>query len=206
MAARNTMATQIGRVRDLIGDPAGTTQVWSDDQIQGVLDEGREDVTNRSLVPKPTFSGSSIQYLDYYSGVGAGSWEDGMVLKQYETVIVTPSLIEPIVGHFQFSANVFPPVFITGKNYDIYRAAADLLERYAAQWVLRVDMVVDGQNIKRSQAADALQKLAKTFRAKQRIRSIHMVRTDLAPSTQPNKGSIVGPTGNDYMSSGSKQE
>jgi hypothetical protein len=197
MPARSTMAALILRVRDLINDPAGTSQIWSDNQIQDVLDESRIDVINGDLRPRATFSGTTIQYLDYFSNYG--SWEDGMVLKQYLTVVVTPSAIEPIVGHFTFSANTFPPVFVTGKNYDIYRAAADILERWAAKWTLSYDMSVGGQTFRRGQAADALQKLAKTYRMKQRPSSIYMRRGDLTGGKELVRD-LLGPKEIDYMS------
>src|SRR2546430_14745374 len=132
MTARTTLASLISSVRVLINDtlPIGSGQIFTDQQIADVLDESRLDVVNASLIPKATYSGSGLQYLDYYSDLGG--WEDGMILKQYLTVVVTPSAIEPIVGHFQFASNVYPPVYITGKQFDRYRAAADLLERLAA--------------------------------------------------------------------------
>lgn len=200
--ARTTMAALILRVRDLINDPAGSSQVWSDNQIQDVLDEGREDIVNGELVAKPTFSGSTIQYLDYYSNP-VGGWEDDYLLKQYLTVLETPSFAESIVGHFQFAQNVFPPVYITGKMFDIYRAAADLLGRWAARVVLEYDVVVGGQTFRRSQAAPMLQALAKSYRMKQRPKSINMIRSDVAATSRSDVS--LAPTSLDYMSSGSKQ-
>lgn len=196
MSARNTMASLILRIRDLINDPAGTSQTWNDNQIQDVLDESRIDVINGVMEARATFSGSTIQYLDYFTD--AGSWEDGMVLKQYLTVTVTPSAIEPIVGHFTFAVTTLPPVFITGKNYDIYRAAADLLERLAAKWVLSYDMTVDGQAVRRGQAVTNILNLVKSYRMKQRPGTIKMVRDDFGVDKQAVL--TLGPHEIDYMS------
>ena len=196
--ARSSMAALIARVRDLINDPAGSSQVWSDDQIQDVLDEGREDLVNVSLIPKPTFSGSTIQYLNYYYPYGG--FEDDYILKQYLTVLETPSSVEPIAGHFTFASNVFPPVYITAKVHDVYRASADLLERWSAKWVLSYDVLVGGQQFKRSQATDALLKLAKQYRMKQRPKSISMVRSDLTGDV--NDPLSLKATPLDYMASG----
>src|SRR5581483_3272951 len=166
MAVRSSMAALIARVRVLLNDPAGVSQIFDDQTIQDVMDESRIDVVNGVLVPKPTYSGASIQFLNCYSEVGG--WEDDYVLKQYLTVTVTPSAVEPIAGHFQFSGTTLPPIYITGKLHDCYCAAADLLERQAAKWTLSYDVNVDGQSLKRSQAAVALQNLARTYRMKQR--------------------------------------
>jgi hypothetical protein len=200
--ARPTSAALIARVRLLINDvlPSGNGQIFTDDQIQDVLDEGRVDIVNGELIAKPTFSGSSIQYLDYYSK-GGGGWEDGMLLKQYLTVLETPSSVEPIAGHFQFASNVFPPVYITGKIFDVYRASADLLERQAAQWALSYNVTADGQNLARSQVLPALINLANQYRKKQRAKTSIGGRSDIAA-----KGHKPGlqATELDYMVSGNK--
>lgn len=205
MAARSTMLPLIQSIRVLINDllPVGSGQIFSDDVIQDVLDEGRLDVVNGSLTPKATYSGSGLQYLDYYSD--GGGWEDGMILKQYLTVIVTPSLIEPIAGHFQFAANIFPPVYISGKQFDRYRAAADLLERLSAQWVLSYSMTVDGQSLQRNQATRSILLLAKEYRRKQRPRTITMKRADLAGTSEDDNALSLAPRNIDYYASGSPQ-
>ena len=202
--ARATLAPLISSVRVLINDtlPVGSGQIFTDDVIQSVLDEGRLDVVNGSLLPKPTYVGSGLQYLDYYSDMGG--WEDGAVLKQNLSIIVTPSAIEPIAGHFQFAANTFPPVFITGKLFDRYRAAADLLERLAAQWVLSYSMTVDGQSLQRNQATRSILLLVKEYRRKQRPRAITVKRSDFAGSVGEDDALSLAPRNIDYYSSGSK--
>ena len=198
---RSTMAALIARVRLLINDPAGASQVWTDDNIQDVLDASRADVKNEAMIPRPTFSGSTIQFLDYYTKLG--DWEDDLVIKQYLITQVTPATSEPIAGHWAFSTTTLPPLFISGKTYDIYRSAADLLERQAAMWVLRYNVNVDGQSLQRGQVTTALQNLAKTYRMKQRAGAIHVVRTDIR---QPGQlaGAGLGPLEIDYMADGNK--
>lgn len=202
--ARATLAALIARVRTLINDtlPAGSGQIFTDDQIQDVLDEGRVDLTNHPLKSRPTFSGSTVQYLDYYSELGG--WENGYVIKQYLTVPVTPTVNEPIVGHFGFASNVFPPCFISGLSHDVYRAAADLLERLAAQWVLSYSITVDGQSLQRNQATRSILLLAKEYRRKQRPRTLSIKRSDLSGS-QGDNTDPTAPTNLDYYSSGSPQ-
>jgi hypothetical protein len=206
MAARSTMLPLIASIRVLINDllPIGSGQIFSDQVIQDVLDEGRLDVVNGSLSPKATYSGSGLQYLDYYSDMGGG-WEDGMVLKQNLSIVVTPSAIEPIAGHFQFAANTFPPVYITGILHDRYRAAADLLERLTAQWVLSYSMTVDGQSLQRNQATRSILLLVKEYRRKQRPRTITVKRGDFAGSGGEDDALSLAPRNIDYYSSGSKQ-
>ena len=198
MPVRPSAAANILRIRTLINDPASVNQQWSDQIIQDVMDEGRIDVVNGSMIAKPIYSGSGILFLDYYTEMG--SWEDDYVLKQYLTTPVTPSTVEPIAGHFQFATTTLPPIYITGKLHDVYRAAADLLERWSASWALSYDFSSDGQSFKRSQVLPALQKLAHTYRMQQRPGTISMMRSDLAGSGQADLS--LKPTALDYMASG----
>jgi hypothetical protein len=200
MAVRSTMSALIARTRLLINDPSSATQQFADQDIQDILDESRADIINMALIPKPTFTGALIQYLNYYTDLGG--WEDDLVLKQFLVTIVTPTLSEPIAGHWQFATTTLPPIYLTGKTYDIYRGAADLLERWAARYVTRFDFTSDGQSFRVSQAPAQLQALAKTYRMKQRAHSITAIRSDLnngAISTLPG----LAPTEIDYFSSGS---
>lgn len=177
MAVRSSMTALIARVRLLINDPSGVTQQFLDQDIQDVLDESRQDIVNQALLGKPTYTGSTIAYLDYYSDLGG--WEDDYVIKQYLTVVVTPSAAEPIAGHFQFAQSILPPLYITGNLHDIYRAAADLLERLAARWTLSYDFTSDGASFRRSQVVPSLLNLSKQYRLKQRAVSIATTRSDL---------------------------
>lgn len=198
MAVRSTMATLIAQVRTLINDPAGASQTFDDQTIQDILDMSRVNVTYAPLKPAPTFATGTISYLDYYASMG--NWESDVVLKQYLSTTVTPATSELIVGHWTFATSTLPPVYIaSGKTYDVYRAAADLLERWSAKWVLSYSISVDGQNLQRSQVTTALQQLARTYRAQQRPVMITARRSDIASKGQDL---TLGATGIDYMASG----
>jgi hypothetical protein len=191
------MASLITRVRQLINDTAGASQQFSDQEIQDVLDYSRQDISNMPLTAYPTYSGSTILYLDFYSD--SAPWEDGFTLKQYLTVTVTPSSSEPIVGHFVFATTTLPPVYITGNLHDPYRASADLLERLSARWAMSYNVSVDGQSLQRGQAFTALQALAKSYRMKQRAHVIGFSRSDISDASQNDP---LGAQAIDYMSSG----
>src|ERR1022692_209294 len=158
MAVRSTMASIIARVRILVNDPAGASQQFTDQTIQDVLDSTRQDTNYLSLRPYPTFSGSTILYLDYYAE--QGDWEDNATFWQYRTTQKTPSASEPIVGHWTFAVTTLPPVYLIGSTYDVYRSSADLLERMAATWVTAYNVNVDGQSLQRAQVMPNLLALA----------------------------------------------
>ena len=199
MALRSTMTDLIARVRLLINDPAGTAQIFDDQAIQDVLDESRIDYRNAVLQAVPTFDNGTIAYLDYYHELGG--WENGAVLKQYLTTEVSPATSEPIVGHWTFAESTLPPIYVTGSLHDVYRAAADLLERQSAQWMLRYSMTVDGQFLQRSLVIGNMQKVIQLYRMKQRPVAIRAIRSDLrSPGGIVSNG--LAPGAIDYMASG----
>lgn len=199
MPVRSTMAALIYRVRLLINDSAGQTQTFTDQDIQDVMDQTRQNLRYLVLAPAPTYTGSTINYFDYYADVT--DWEDDVTFWQWRINSVTPATSENIAAHWVFAQTTLPPVYLIGKTYDVYRSAADLLERWAAKWVLSYNISVDGQNLQRSQAAVALQNLAHTYRMKQRAREISLTRTDLTNKAQNNSLGL-GPLPIDYMGSG----
>src|SRR5438309_292640 len=101
--ARSSMGALIARTRVLISDVAGASQVFTDDQIEDTLDQHRLEMRQVPLQPGPTFAaGGSILYLDFYSDTQA--WEDDIVLQDTGWNVVTPSVSEPLVGHWHFAA------------------------------------------------------------------------------------------------------
>lgn len=194
MAVRTTMADLIALVRVMIADPAGASQQFSDQQIQDRLDSSRDDIRYESLQIAPSIVNTattgnqpSTIFADYYSGYGF--WEADVVLQaQGPTgaawVVVTPTMSDLIVGHWQFENTPFingtvpgqlPPVFATGKVYDCNSAAADLLAFWAATLACAYDVSVDGQRLNRSQLMQAKLTLAQYYRglAKPKIAKMH---------------------------------
>jgi hypothetical protein len=202
MPVRNSMGSLIYRERTLINDllPAGQGQVFTDQQIQDVMDQTRQNIRYLALAPSPTYLGSTISYLDYYSDWT--DWEDDLTLWQYRIISVSPAVSENITGHWTFAATTLPPVFIIGKTYDVYRTAADLLEQRAAMWMMSHSLTVDGQNLARGQVLPMILQLAKTYRMKQRAITIGTIRSDM-PAPDADPALALAPTEIDYMGDGS---
>lgn len=203
MPVRPTMSKIIQRVRLLVNDPSpnftDTVVQFSDQDVQDVLDSTRQDMRYLVLAPAPTYSGSTLSYFDYYSDLG--DWEDDLTLWQWRINQMTPATTDNIVGHWTFAKTTLPPVYITGKTFDIYRCAADLLERLSARWALSYSVSVDGQNLQRSQAFTMIQDLAHNYRLKQRAFAIGVTRGDLVNKAQNNSLGL-GPLPVDYMGNG----
>lgn len=183
--ARTTMADLLTRLRRLIGDPviAGTppTSTWTDDELQDYLDQEPRKLFVRyaRLRPMPTYApgGGAISWLDFWAD--RGDWEAGEVLVNASYTVLTPATADRVGGHWTFSANTLPSVRIVGQCYDLYGAAADVLEAWAAKLARQFDFSTDGQSFRRSQQAAALREQADAYRAKQWVQTAALVRPDL---------------------------
>ncbi len=174
--ARTTLNDLITRLRTLVGDPAGTDQTWSDDELQDFLDANRLDVRHATLRPETTWSDGTVTYTDYYADYG--HWESGVVLEDSEGDDLTPASSNLVVGHWTF-ADQDPNVYITGKTFDLYAAAADVLEAWAAKVALEFSFSADGSTFNRVQKRESLLSVAAQYRRKARPTRATMVRDDV---------------------------
>lgn len=144
-------------------------------------------------------------FADYYSNFPW--WEADVVLQGNSTsthaawVVLTPVASDLIVGHFQFETSIFtsgtfpgqyPPVWATGKSFDIYATAADLCDMWSAYLAGAYDITVDGQTLRRSQLMQAKQTLANMFRRQAKPKSVKMIRRDVMPVLDSKSVPIMG--------------
>jgi hypothetical protein len=192
MAVRNSMAAIIARTRTLINDPAGASTTFVDGQLQDALDFNRTERRWIELVPQPTFyQGGQILYLDYYAD--SHNWEDDIVLQNPAYEIIVPALAENLVGHWQFATQpVGIGVRATGKTYDLFASAADLLDSWASLVMLDFQFADSGSVYMRQQKFDMLTTLATQYRSRAEPRGVRMIQTDAAPTE--SGGGIVYPT------------
>jgi hypothetical protein len=180
----------------MINDTA-TPQQFSDQDVQNRLDASRDDIRYERLKEAPsivnaasTNNQAQFVFADYHSRYHW--WEADVVLQGDLSgnfwKVITPAASDYITGHFQFqltpfvngvAPGQFPPVYATGKIFDPYASAADLLEFWAAKVALEYDVIVGGQTFRRSQAPDALQKLAKTYRMQAKPKTAKLRRDDI---------------------------
>lgn len=202
MTVRSTMTDLISLVRTMISDPAGGSQQFTDQQVQDRLDANRDDIRYENLVIAPsivnTASTNNIAayiFADYFSKYGY--WEADVVLQGYLNAaywkVLTPVASELLLdeAHWQFETSVFttgttpgqlPPIFATGKVYDVYAASADLLEFWAATSARRFDFNSDGQSFRVSQVQAGLQKQADYYRRQCKPKIAQVARHDVLSS------------------------
>lgn len=162
MALRPSMSSLIARVQTLIADPTATA--FTPQQCQDALDLHRTEQRYIPLRAQPTFSGGgTVFFLDYYSNIQ--NWADDIVLQDTSYTLLTPTLSENIVGHWAFGTQPGAlAVRATGKTYDIYAAAADLLESWAAQVKLDFSVSTGTSAYQRQQKFTMMMDLAKKYR------------------------------------------
>lgn len=179
---RSTMTTLILRVRRLVGDPDTAARFHQDDDIQDALDEHRLDVRYYQPAVTPTYAlGVAAEWLDYYDNRYGGNWEDDVVFASGSYAVLMPDTIDNLVGRWGFTASQPPPVYVSGKTYDVYAAAADLVDQRAASVMLDFDVTSDRQSVLRSQKHKMLLEQAKKLRQKQRTHAIRGYRRDSIP-------------------------
>ena len=200
MAVRSSMAALIARTRQMIGDVASPVD-FSDQDIQDACDAHRDDVRYELLSPAPDIqpgqNGSQVAefvWAAFFSHFQ--HWEDDVLLQGMNTtteqpwVILTPVASEPIVGRWTFAVTLpaiatppgqWPPVYASGKVYDLYRIAADLLERrIALRSFTTFDITADGRTLHLNQILDRWEKLRVSYLAQSWNRVVDLQRTDMA--------------------------
>jgi hypothetical protein len=167
MPVRPSMSSLISRIRLLISDVDVANQIFSDQVIQDTLDTDRQRVSD--LLLSEVAPGVHIAPLS--------DWETDVQLLSGSGATLTPTDSNLFAGEWTIATpNV--AVYLSGKSYDLYAAAAALLEAWAAQVKLHYDVATDDQKLARSQQRSALLELAAQYRARTRPRVIPMVRSD----------------------------
>lgn len=197
MPVRAAMSDLILAVRDLTGD-VGDSPMLVDQQIQDKLDESRQTIRYELLAPAPIISNdvktnpAQMVWLEYFSQ--HGHWEVDEVVQDAFWVQLTPVDFEPIVGRFVFayaitpgtlppkseSPGQVPPVWVTGKVYDINKAAYKCLGLMKALLARTTyTFTADGQTLNRMQIMQNLDSIMKECARNIKPRTIPLTRSDV---------------------------
>lgn len=166
MAVRASMSYIITFVRDLINDPAGASQIFTDQQIQDRLDLNRLDVYAQELREADTLAtDGTIEWHDFFSKLPV--WETDYVIQQLDGDLVTPDVAEPLIGKFHFNAEqIEVPLVITGKVYNVYGVAATMVTMIIAEQRAQImSWTADGTTVTRIGEIQNLQRLAEKYYA-----------------------------------------
>lgn len=180
--ARASMFALISHIRLLISDPAGADEVFSDDELAVFADARRTDVLYQPLTPLHSIApGGAVSYLTWVAA--GGWWESSAQLVDGSYNVLTPTASDCMAGRWTF-ATTQQTVLIQGAQYDVYAAAADVVDAWIAKVALQYDFGADGGNYKRSQMRAGLEALLNRLRAQSTsggITTATMMRGDCLP-------------------------
>jgi hypothetical protein len=132
---RESMAEVIARLRAEVGDEdegGDTSPHWTDEQLQDFLDARRTDALLAELRAYESYVAGSVVWLDYFTP--RGMWEaDAALFDVSRTAIdAVEYAADLVLGHWTFAASRTPPLYVTGRCYDIHSSAADVFEAWAS--------------------------------------------------------------------------
>lgn len=181
MPVRPTMGYLITFVRELINDSAGAEQMFTDQQVQDRLDLNREDVYAQDLKEADSLGlDGSIEWHDFYAKLPF--WEEDPVIQEVDGDVLTPDELNYLIGQFHFDAEITTlPLVITGRVYDVYNVAADLIMIQVNELRNAFNWTADGTTVQRISQVKDLTAQAAAYRAKgwNWAKQIKLVRKDL---------------------------
>ena len=187
--ARTTLSSLLTTLREWINDAAGTAQVFSDDALQRHLDANRSDIYREELTAVPAYiGGGSIAYYEYRS---CHQWfettQAGTAVFQVQDSVGTTrgtatwADVDYQLGRLTFTTDqAGTALYLTGRSYDPYGAAADALTAWAQRVALQFDFASDQQTFSRSQKQTMLLAAAERYRRQARTRRANITRPDIA--------------------------
>jgi hypothetical protein len=165
---RESMADVIARLRAEIGDAdegGDASPKWTDEELQDFLDARRTDVFLVELRTAESYSAGSVVWLDYFTP--RGMWEADTALFDGSRTAIDAAdyTADLVIGHWTFAASRTPPLYLSGRCYDIHSSAADVFEAWASGEKFRHIYAGDqGESGGPSRRSDELTALAREHR------------------------------------------
>lgn len=129
--------------------PSGSS-TFTDDELQGFLDNHRTEVRTVELDPiRSVAAGGATSYLEYRAP--RGFWEDAPLLQSNSYATLSPAASDLVTGRWTFATNTLAPVFITGQCFDLWGAAVEALQAMSALVSREFDFATNNQSFSRSQ-------------------------------------------------------
>jgi len=188
--SRSGMADNIARVRGLTYAGTaeytlGTASYWDDNQIEQVLDRHRQDLVRHKLMREPNYiGGGSVIYTRLRSAYGfLETAASGTAVFVIEDSVgddrgTATFTADYQLGIFDFAADTGgTALYLTARSYDIYGAAAELLEQWASREARCFDFSTDGQTFNVTQKVQGLRDQARLLRKRARVQKRNL-RTD----------------------------
>lgn len=170
MAERTSTSQLIAHVRRLLKIP-DESSVLDNQDIQDALDATRIEVAQWELEGVPFVQPDRQTVYHWFNAPMGGAWDRDALIQGASWETLTPDVVKSdyINGRFYFTTPRTLGVFITGGLYDVYAAAADIVEGVLVSGAVdSFDFTADGLSVSRSQKMGNLNMMAAGFRAKSR--------------------------------------
>ncbi len=186
MATRTSMTELFARTRRMIGDE-GTAQ-FSDEDLQDVLDQHRATFRYFELCAmEDKLQGGSVEFKEFWAVDPSenlyqhfeGTAGTALFFTDSTYGTVTPDVFNLLEGKFRFGTAPNRPVRLSGFNYDLYGASAQLLDEWAAAVKRCIDTSDGNQKIYLSQQFAMITAKAEQYRKKMKPVQITMIRSDM---------------------------
>jgi hypothetical protein len=170
MAERTSMSQLIAYVRRLLKIPDESSELDNQD-IQDALDVSRIEVAQWELEGVPFVQSDGKIVYHWFNTPMGGAWDREALIQGASWETLTPDVEKSdyINGRFYFTTPRTLGVYITGGFYDVFAAAADVIDGQLLSGSLNAfDFTADGLTVARSQKIGNLSTMAAGFRAKSR--------------------------------------
>lgn len=183
---RSGMGNLINQVRSLT---AVTSSDINDEEIQRILDRNRQVFLRYGILPQPKYINQSMQYLDYYIGDPPLDIEENILesnnanlsgwrLYNSRGIDIASNLysVDYNQGIISFTVDQRgAAIYLDFRQYDLYRAAVEVLQEWIAKNKGQFTFTSDGQMFARNQKIQNVQALIKEYNRKTRPRNTHIL-------------------------------
>ena len=158
MAVRSGMEYIIEFVRDLIGDPTGPTQKFTDQQIQDRLDLQRKTLTMVSLCGTRSLSPTGEWEYKHFTS-GWTFWEASAVIQNRGTgEVIVPDHPNWLSGEFEFDTSRPENMVISGRAYNVYAVGVTLITSWMNDFKTQIQSwTADGTTLQRLNSIRSMQ-------------------------------------------------
>lgn len=159
---------------------------WTDQQLQNVLDQYRQDIYREPLHPEGEYTGGTLRYYNYYwravnverAASGSAAWQ---VEDSAGSAIGTANYTAYYEARYiRFTSHTGGgDRRLSYRTYDLNRAAAHIWRQKAAHVASRFDITTDNHTLKRSQLRQQYLQMAAHYSTQAGSKHTRMVRSDL---------------------------
>lgn len=160
---------------------------FTDGRLEDILDVYRQDHYRVEMVPIESYSGGTVVYKDYYTGVGDLEQTTGGTSIFYledasGSVVGTANYtMDYLRGKATFGSDTGgSTLYWYGRSYDLNRAAAEVWRRKASYYAGQFDFSTDNHSVKKSTVYAQCLKMADYYEARAGVaETVTIYRSDV---------------------------